>query len=357
MSHEIAIPARNNPQIPAAFRLLGAFQVTVGRREVWHGPPQVQRMLVKLLAVGGAAVTMDELMRAIWADDSGSAATPERVHSLAVMARRCLAQAGLPDALVNEHRRYRLDVPPALVDVHQFHELADRAREQARAGDQRAIGLLEQAIALHSGEPLAGLAGSWVDRYRLTLTEELRMAKVSLYEAAIRHGEAGERLAGLSQLHLENPDDERVTWLLMHALVRTGQQLRALAVKQEFARHLRDEYGLDCGIALEQLYQRILNNDADLLTPEAISFPAGQAGAEGRRQGAEGPRQGAADPGDAQPDTQAERDRPEDGTGSARENRDRETGRQPAAPVTINYIDGPTDARYAVFGTQINGGA
>ena len=351
MSHEIAIPAENSPQIPAAFRLLGAFQVTVGSQEVWSGTPQVQRMLVKLLAARGAAVTMDELIRAIWDDDSGSAASPEGVHRLAVMARRCLTQAGLPDALVNEHLRYRLDVPPALVDVHQFHELADRAREQARAGDQRAIGLLEQAIALHSGEPLAGLAGGWVDRYRLTLTEELRMAKVSLYEAAIRHGEASTRLAGLRQLHLESPDDERVTWLFIHALIRTGQQPRALAVKQEFARHLRDEYGLDCGNALDQLCQRILNNDVGLLTPEAVSFPGCEPGAEGWRQG-------AADPGDARPETHAERDRPEDDTGSAPRGGDQAAERQPAAPSTVNYISGPTDARYAVFGTQINyGGA
>ena len=349
MSQEIAILDMNSPQIPAAFRLLGAFQVTVGSREVWQGTPQVQRMLVKLLAARGAAVTVDELMRATWDDDSGSAASPEGIHRLAVMARRCLVQAGLPGALVNEHRRYRLDVPPAQVDVHQFHELADRAREQVRAGDQRAIGLLEQAIALHSGEPLAGLAGGWVDRYRLTLTEELRMAKASLYEAAIKHGEAEARLAGLHQLHLESPDDERVTWLLMHALVRIGQQPRALAVRQEFARYLRDEYGLDCGNALDQLERRILNNDPALLTPEAVSFPGGEPGAEGRRQS-------APDPGGAPPETHAERDHPEDDTGSAPRSGDRATERQPAAPSTVNHIYGPTDARYAVFGTQINGG-
>lgn len=349
MSQEIAILDRNSPQVPAAFRLLGAFQVTVGSREVRQGTPQVQRMLVKLLAARGAAVTVDELMRAIWDDDSGSAASSEGVHRLAVMVRRCLVQAGLPGALVNEHRRYRLDVPPALVDVHQFHELADRAREQVRAGDQRAIGLLEQAIALHRGEPLAGLAGGWVDRYRLTLTEELRMTKVSLYEAAIKHGEAEARLAGLNQLHLESPDDERVTWLLMHALVRTGQQRRALTVKQEFARWLRDEYGLDCGNALDQLERRILNNDPALLTPEAVSFPGGEPGAEGRRQG-------AADPGDTQPDPHAERDRSADDPASAPRSGDQATERQLAAAATFTYINGPVDARYAVIGTQINNG-
>ena len=352
MSREIAIRAENSPELPAAFRLLGTFQVTVGSREVWRGPAQVQRMLVKLLAVRGAAVTIDGLMQAIWDDVPAPGASPERVHTLAVMARRCLAKAGLPDALVNERGSYRLDVPPGLVDVHQFHELANRARELARTGDQGAIGLLERAVALHSGEPLAGLDGGWVDRYRLTLTEELHTAKVSLYEVAIRHGEAGERLAGLSELHRASPDDERVTWLFMHALVRTGQQHRALEVKQSFARHLRDEYGLDCSTALDQLYQRILNKDDELLMPEAVTFPAGEAGA-GRQ------RQGTAAHGAGGQETDAEQVRPEGDAGCAPTSGNQATERQPtAAPTVHNVLYGPTDARYAVFGTQINyGGA
>jgi DNA-binding SARP family transcriptional activator len=352
MSQEIAIPARNSPQVPVAFRLLGAFQVTAGTREVWRGPAQVQRMLVKLLAVKGAAVTIDELMRAIWDDVLGPGASPERVHSLAAMARRCLGQAGLPDALINERLRYKLDVPPALVDIHQFHELADRARELARAGDQRAIGLLDQAVALHRGEPLAGLGGGWVDRYRLTLTDELRTARLSLYEAAIRHGEASDRLAGLSELHRESPDDERVTWLLMHALVRTGQPHKALEVKQRFARYLRDEYGLDCGPALDRLGQRILNNDDELLMPEAVSFPVGERGVGGRRQPTVGP-------GGGRQATDAEPDPREDDTEAGPVGDHAAAEREPTVASTVyNVLSGRVDARYAVFGTQIkHGGA
>ena len=52
-------------------------------------------------------------------------------------------------------------------------------------------------------------------------------------------------------------------------------------MKQDFDRHLRDEYGMDCGNALNDLFQRILRKDAALLTPEAISFPVGR----GRRAG------------------------------------------------------------------------
>jgi DNA-binding SARP family transcriptional activator len=341
MANEIAIRAVDSPARPVSFRLLGAFQVIVGGRAVTVGPPQVQRLLVKLLAANGAPVSTEELMAAVWDDAYGPGASNERVHGLAAVARRGLADAGLPDVLVNEYRKYRLGVPSALVDVHQFHDLTARARELAREGDQRAVGTLDQAMALCAGEPLAGLDGGWVDRYRLTLTAELRTTETMLYEAAIRHGEAYERLPRLSALHRERPEDERVAWLYMHALYRVGQAANALAVRQEFRRHLREAYGMDDCRALDDLEQRILRKDDDLLTPEAVSFPGSGAGPQSRPRGA------AASPDAAKPGADAEPDDPPSGPQSA----------QPTAtPSVINWFDAPVDARHAVFGTQVNNG-
>jgi DNA-binding SARP family transcriptional activator len=351
MGNEIVIRDAGSPARPVSFRLLGGFQVIVAGREVGVGPPQVQRFLVKLLAAKGAPVATEELMAAVWDDVYRPGASNERVHGLAAVARRGLTDAGLPDVLVNEYRKYRLDVPPALVDVHQFHELTARARELARDGDRRAVGMLEQALALRSGEPLAGLGGGWVDRYRLTLAAELRTTETLLYEAAIRHGEAYDRLPGLSALQRERPADERVTWLYMHALYRVGQPATALAVKQEFDRHLSDAYGLDAGHALNDLQQRILRKDDDLLTPEAVSFPDGEARSRSRRPGA-GDSPGAAEPGtdarleaDTEPEADAERDEPSS---------DQQPDRPAATSMVVNLLSGPVDAKHAVFGTQVN---
>jgi SARP family transcriptional regulator, regulator of embCAB operon len=333
MSMEIAVKREDSPQVPVAFRLLGAFQLTVGGRPEWLGPEQAQRLLVKLLAARCVPVGNEELMRAIWDEVPGPGATTQALHHLVCVARRHLAAAGLRDVLVNGRGTYLLDVPPALVDVHMLHALTARARELSRDGGKGAVALLEQAVSLRAGEPLAGLRGAWIERYRHTLAEELDTAEQSFYETAIMHGEAHDRLPGLSALHRDRPGDERLTWLYMHALYRTGQQAEALAVKQESDRYLRDEYGMDCGKALNDLYQRILNKDDTLLTPGAVRFPAGEAGAQARPPG--------------HPDPQASQREPDAGQHQATGQR-QETG----TPTVSNVFNGPVDVRYGVIGPQ-----
>jgi DNA-binding SARP family transcriptional activator len=259
-------------------------------------------------------------------------------------ARRRLAAFGLQRVLINERGKYRLAVPPALVDVHGFHVLTDQARDLTRDGDQRAVAVLEQALKLRLSEPLSGLGGDWVDGYRQTLTGELQGAEQDLYENAIRHGGAHGRLPGLAALYRDHPGNERVTWLYMHALYRTGQQEKALAVKQELDRHLRDEGGLDSGQALNDLYQRILNKDDALLTPEAVAFPAGETGARTRRLGRPGPRAAQENQQEQQERTAYQGEKHADPAGAG-------------IPTVSNVFHERVDATYAVFGPQINYGA
>ena len=352
MSREIAIRSEVGPPQPVAFALLGAFRLRVGGRAESPGPEQVQRLLVKLLAAKAAPIANDELLQAIWDEVPGPAATAESLHHLVGVARRRLASVGLPDVLVNGRGNYRLDVPPALVDVHQFHALTARARELAREYDPRAVKLLDEALGLRRGEPLAGLRGDWVNRYRLTLEGELLAAEQALCETAIQHDQAGDRLPRLSSLYRERPDDERLTWLLMHALYRTGRRAEALTVKLEFGARLSDAFGLDCGKAIDDLYLRILNNDESLLAPGAVNFPPGQPGARPRT-----PRH---------PDQPAERQEQEAGAGQAQAGQaqagqpDTIAGDEAAgseldipAPTVSNVFHGAVDVRKGVIGVQV----
>jgi DNA-binding SARP family transcriptional activator len=272
------------------FRLLGAFQMTVGSQPQWPGPEQEQRLLVKLLAARAMPVANGELMEAIWDEVPGRGATLEALYHLVAAVRRRLAAHGLEGVLTNANGTYRLDIPPAHVDVHLFHALTARAREMARDGDQQAVTLLEEALRLRGGEPLAGLRGLWIDGYRHRLAGELREAELALYETAIRHGESRARLPGLSMLLRDRPDDELVAWLYMHALYRAGQQTEALAVKRQFSERLLETNGVDNGRALDDLYQRILDQDDDLAAPESVRFPAGETGARVRQLGQPDPR-------------------------------------------------------------------
>jgi DNA-binding SARP family transcriptional activator len=352
MGKEIAIGAGNHGQLAArrgavSFRLLGAFQLIAGGQPQWAGPEQEQRLLVKLTAARGMPVANEELMKAIWDEVPGPGATLDALYHLVAAARKRLATVRLDDVLTNTNGTYRLDVPEAHVDLHVFRALTARASGLARAGDPQAIAVYERALQLRAGEPLAGLRGQWIDGFRHTITEELRAAELASYETAIRHGESRERLPGLSTLQRDRPDDELVAWLYMHALYRAGLQTKALAVKREFSDYLLETAGLSSGKALDDLYQRILAEDDDLLAPEAVSFPVGEAGKSSRPPRRPAPDAGQrgsheeppADSADVSPDDPAHGER---------------QGAATTGPSLV--FNAPVHARYGVFGTQVNHG-
>jgi DNA-binding SARP family transcriptional activator len=343
VSGEIAIRDGEEGRGPVAFRLLGAFRMIRGSQPHPPGPPQQQRLLVKLLAAKGMPVANDELMAAIWDDVPGPGATPESLYHLVGAARRTLAAAGLGDVLHNAGGTYWLGIPAPCVDVHVFHARTERARALDREGNRRAVGLLEEALGLCYGEPLAGLAGRWAGGYRYTLAEEIRAAQLALYQTALRHGESRERLPGLSTLLRDRPEDELVAWLYMNALYRAGQPARALEVKREFSAQLLETNGTENGRALDDLYQRILARDECLLSPEALDFPGGEPGTRARPPGSHHDQdQEREEP--RQPDADAPAD-----TGAGQ--------RQEPAPAGPHLVfNGPVNAENGVFGTQINYG-
>jgi DNA-binding SARP family transcriptional activator len=273
---------------PLDIRVFGTLQVSAGGRMVELGPEQEQRMLVALLDAKGAPVTHGRLMNAIWDDPPDGAL--DALYHLVRKLRRRLEAAGYPGVLTGRNGTYRLSLPPEYVDAHRFHALAARARQLGEGDDQKAVDLLEEALSLQRGEPLAGLRGRWVDNYRHKLVEERRAAELALFEAAIRHGQSRERLPGLHALYRDRPADEWVAWLLMHALYRAGRPAEALDVRREVAQHLDDTIATATCRALDDLYGRILRQDAALYQPEALRFPATEAGPRARALGRPGPR-------------------------------------------------------------------
>ncbi|MBO0651912.1 tetratricopeptide repeat protein [Streptomyces triculaminicus] len=244
------------------FAVLGPVRAWRGETPLNTGSPQQRALLAALLLRGGRTATAPELVDALWGGEPPHAA----LAALRTYASR-LRKAFGPDAdaLVSEAGGYAIRVPVDGLDIDVAERLAAEADKAHGSGDRlRARELMNDALALWDGEPLAGLSGPYADTQRARL-EEWRL---SLLEARLDvdlevggHAEAVSELTALTAAH---PLRERLRELLMLALYRSGRQAEALAVYADTRRLLADELGVDPCPELSELQQRILNADADL---------------------------------------------------------------------------------------------
>ena len=119
--------------------LLGGVRVQDDHGELDIGPAKCQAVLAALALAPRTAVSVAELIRAVWDDDPPRTAD-KTLQSYVVRLRKAVG----PTTIVRVGAAYQLDVDPTAVDVTRFQ------RELA-AGDVTA------ALAEWGGTPLAGL--------------------------------------------------------------------------------------------------------------------------------------------------------------------------------------------------------
>ncbi|MGI5258428.1 AfsR/SARP family transcriptional regulator [Streptomyces angustmyceticus] len=260
------------------FTVLGPVRAWRGATPLAAGSPQQRALLAALLLRGGHTATAPELVDALWGDEPPHAALAA-LRTYASRLRKALGADA--DALVSESGGYAIrPVNGRSLDLD--HDLAEQyaaEAEKARAaGDRRrARELLESALALWDGEPLAGLAGPYAETQRIRLDEwrlSLTETRLELILDAGCHADAVSELTVLTASH---PLRERLRELLMLALYRSGRQAEALAVYADTRRLLADELGVDPCASLSDLHQRILRADTDLDAPPATSDDPGSA--------------------------------------------------------------------------------
>ncbi|MFE3560525.1 BTAD domain-containing putative transcriptional regulator [Streptomyces sp. NPDC059193] len=293
------------------------------------GSPQQQAMLAVLLLRPGHSASATDLIAALWGEDPPGAAMTT-VRTYAWRWRKVLDPGGKSEegdgaetaagterpassVLVSIGDGYRLVLPKLAVDAAEAEALGSEAERIARTDPLRARDLLNQALELWQGEPLAGIPGPFAERHRQRL-EELRLTlleeRIGLDLTLGRHSRC---IPELTSLTTEHPLHERAYGLLMRALYQAGRQADALAVYRGVRQLFLAELGVAPGTELEQLHRRILEGDQALAAPEPGPAPVrgggtgtaaseepgrdadpGRAGAEGHEDGA-GPR--AAEPG------------------------------------------------------------
>lgn len=249
------------------FAVLGPVRAWRGDEPISTGAPQQRALLAALLLRGGRTATAPELLDAVWGESPPNTALAA-LRSYAFRLRKALG----PDALVTDSGGYALRVAPDALDCTVVERLTAEA-DKARAGGDAAHArrLLNSALDLWLGEPLAGLPGPHAETQRSRLAEwHLGLIETRL-ELDLELGAHTEAVSELTALSAEHPLRERLRALLMLALYRSGRQAEALGVYADTRRLLAEELGIDPSAELSDLHQRILEADPSLAAPATAS--------------------------------------------------------------------------------------
>ena len=256
--------------------VLGSFGAEIDGNEIPLGGPQQRLILALLVAAGGDLVTTDQLIDRIWGDDLPD--TPRKTVQVYIANLRS-AIGGDRTPIHTEGGGYRLVIEEDDVDANRFARLVTEARSQLRTHPRPAAEGLEEALGLWRGPPYADLSYLDALQSEIRRLEELRLVALEdLPEADLEAGNAKKAVADLEALTVRHPLRERPCGLLMLAQYRTGQQASALRTYQDLRSRLVEELGIDPSPELQVLEQRILNQDAELLSlgEEApLALPSG----------------------------------------------------------------------------------
>ncbi|MFE6051431.1 BTAD domain-containing putative transcriptional regulator [Kitasatospora sp. NPDC056446] len=267
---------------PIRFCLLGPMVAHREEEALVVGSPLQQAMLAALLLRDGRAASAGELIEAVWGPTAPASASA-MLRTYAWRWRKALERdRSAPAILTSVGDGYRTVLPAENVDAVRVEALAAAALTATRAGEDhaRARHLLDEALDLWYGEPLAGIPGPLAEQHRARL-EDLR---ISLLEEKcgldLELGDQARAVPVLRELNADHPLRERPYVLLMRGLYQSGRQADALSVFERVRRLLAAELGIDPGPELRAVHQRILRNDPSLLpaaAPEPEPAAAGRA--------------------------------------------------------------------------------
>ena len=255
-----ALPARSpaveareprNGQRPPSIALLGPLEIAAAKRRR-RGLRSHTQQLLAYLALHPKGATLDELIAAFLPDVDEDKAR-QRLWEWVSDAR-----GHLGESILRENERYLLDRDAVAVDLDQFEDLLARARTGRGADRER---LLEQALALVRGQPLAGTDYAWavsdVRRLHAKIVDLLR----ELGNLRLDRGHPTGALATAEQAVALDPYNEAAHRVAMRAESVLGLR-QAIADRYErLCQELDTRFGLEPEHETRLLYRRLLSQE------------------------------------------------------------------------------------------------
>ncbi|WP_214415972.1 AfsR/SARP family transcriptional regulator [Sphaerisporangium fuscum] len=248
-----------SPRSPR-FGLLGSLQLVRDGQVVPVRAAKHRTLLAVLAVNANRPVPVERIAEELWQDEEPK--SPRKTLQGYVWRLRGM----LGDGLLTWGNCYELRTGAGQIDAVRFEELLGSGRKALLAGHlQAAVDRLRSALALWRGPVLADVpATPLISAYSHRLEEMRLLATEAAIEADLRRGRHADVIPALRELTAGHPLRETPRAQLMLALFRSGRQTEALAVYAELRALLVGDQGLEPGMDVRRLHQRILESDATL---------------------------------------------------------------------------------------------
>ncbi|HEX6360492.1 AfsR/SARP family transcriptional regulator [Actinophytocola sp.] len=238
------------------------------------GSPKERAVLATLVANAGRVVPVKTLVEWVWPEDSAPHDPKRTCHAYATRVRWALDRLPSPPTLRCTQGGYRLEIDQSRIDLHQFRGVLAEARKHIELAPDRAIDLVEGAIWLWRGEPLADLttepARAW--RQRVLRTDWLAAHTLRI-EALIGLDRFDDALAALDEVQEDFPDDVTLAEQRLTALYGGHRIADAITYFFTTWHHLRDAGDEDTAKRLAQHHTALATGQPDPISPQATTVP------------------------------------------------------------------------------------
>ncbi|GAA1755117.1 tetratricopeptide repeat protein [Luedemannella helvata] len=255
-----ATPARQvDPAQPVRVRVLGPLSVQRGPGQVPVGRGRRRAVLGRLALSVNATVPIADLVDLLWeAEPPLSPTQAVQTYLSRLRSALHLAAPGRTSVISRAAGGYRLNLPDDQLDLAEFRRQVRQARTAEPA---RALELLETALALWRGNPLADIPQLRNHPLVTAVMEERAAATLRYADLALAAGQGDRCLPLLRELAAASPLHEPLHARLIAILGAGNRQADALTTYAEIRRRLVEDLGIEPGPELVHAHRRVLRQE------------------------------------------------------------------------------------------------